>query len=65
MKRSKETIINRRSMHRYQEQYRLWRYKILVRPLLNIPANLKWDQTKWLEYCKSGILLLSDVKYII
>ena len=63
MKRSKEIIINRRIMHRYQQQYRLWKPIIMGIPILRINTdtirNVRFDE-KWLKYARRGILLLNN-----
>ena len=65
MKRSKEIIINRRIMHRYQQQYRLWRPIIMGMPILRINTdtirNARFDE-EWLKYARQGILLLNNVE---
>ena len=58
MKRSKQTIINRRIMHRYQQQYRIWHKYVKALPLLRIDPNIKWNETEWLKYCRAGVLLI-------
>lgn len=60
MKRTKQTIINRRIMHRYQLKYRLWQC-YLPFPILRINTSIvdNWDSTKWLEYARQGIIILT------
>lgn len=60
MKRSKEIIINRRIMHRYQEKYKLWRHIVLFRPLLINTNTEGWDENAWLEYTKAGVIIFKD-----
>lgn len=57
MKRTKQTIINRRIMHRYQEKYRLWSRYNPHFPILRIrPSNFDWDVAEWLKYSRSSVL---------
>lgn len=62
MKRSKQTIINRRIMHRYQQQYHLWVHIIGKHPLLYIPVGYKpaFDIDNWIKYCRSGVILINE-----
>lgn len=59
MKRSKQTIINRRIMHRYQQKYRLWQRYLPFPILRNTSIVDNWDSTKWLEYARQGVIILT------
>ena len=60
MKRSKQTIINRRTMHRYQQQYRLWHRIASTMPLLRIDTSIidDWSSTEWVKYCRQGVIFI-------
>lgn len=64
MKRSKETITNRRIMHRYQQQYQLWRPIIMGMPILSINTDVgeKFDEKEWLRLCLQGVLYVDTDK---
>lgn len=61
MKRSKQTIINRRIMHRYQQQYNLWKRYWLHFPILKIrPYDFEWDEAEWLKYSRGSVLCFKE-----
>lgn len=64
MKRSKETITNRRIMHRYQQKYRLWRPIIMGLPILRINADVveKFDEKEWQRLCRQSVLYVDTDK---
>ena len=63
MKRTKQTIINRRIMHRYQQQYRLWQRYWLHFPILKIrPYDFEWNAEEWLKYGGYGSVLCFEEK---
>lgn len=48
-------------MHRYQQKYRLWQ-RYLPFPILRINTSIvvdNWDSTKWLEYGRQGVIILT------
>lgn len=64
MKRSKEIIINRRIMHRYQQQYRLWKPIIMCMPILRINTDIveKNDKKEWARLCRQNLIFVDTDK---
>lgn len=51
-------------MHRYQQQYRLWRPIIMGKPILRIDTSVlkEWDEKEWMKYSRQGVLLIDSEK---
>lgn len=68
MKRSKQTIINRRIMHNYQQIYRLWMPIILSNPykaLLMYDSLIRYQVKNWKSSSKKIKAANKDNKKLV
>lgn len=48
-------------MHRYQQQYNLWKRYWLHFPILKIrPYDFEWNEAEWLKYSRGSVLCFKE-----